>query len=111
MILKIKGVRKYRITYDDLCWVIQMRMPNQKPPNDWVNKYWCTTLESLFTTLVKIGIDPTKITNIKKASAHVATLERNLKALIQELFDKTEGKIPETKKKALAKKTRKRKKK
>jgi len=112
MIIKIKGIKKWRVSHDDMCWIVQERMPNQKPPNDWRNRYWCTTLESLFKTLVNVGIDPAKITNIKAAGTHVATLKRNLLEAIQELFDKTGGKIPETKKtKAVKKSIKERKKK
>jgi hypothetical protein len=63
-VLKIKGIRKWRVTYDDLNWVIQEKTKN-KPPNDWVNRYYFTELEVLFTTLLKLGISEAKLTNFK----------------------------------------------
>jgi len=96
MIINIKGIRKWRITHDELSWVIQERIPNHQPPNDWKNRYWLSSLDSLITTLVDLNIDPSKLTDLRKASYHINTLKRNLLDAIQEIFDKTGGKIPET---------------
>lgn len=94
MIFKIKGIRKWRVTNDDLAWIIQKKIPGRKPPNDWVNKYWCNSLESLMDTLVDLTIPPEKITDFKGMSTHASKIKRNLRGLIQDLFAKTGGKLP-----------------
>jgi hypothetical protein len=93
VIIKIKGIRKWRVSYDELNWIIQKRHPKNAPPNDWKNKYYCTSLDSLIDTLVDLNVDPSKIDNLKALSTHVSKLKRNLRGLIQDLFEKTGGKL------------------
>lgn len=99
MIIPIKGIRNWRISYDNLNWIIQKKIPSNKPPNDWVNKFYFAELESMISTLIKIGIDPSKISNLKALSTHMNKLNTNLKGLIQELFERTGGKLPKQQKK------------
>lgn len=96
MIIPIKGVRNWRISYDQLNWIIQKRVSSNKPPNDWVNKFYFTELEAMITTLIKLGVDTSKINNLKALSTHMSELKRNLVDTIQDLFEKTGGNIPET---------------
>jgi hypothetical protein len=63
-VLKIKGIRRWRVTYTDLNWVIQEKTKN-KPPNDWVNRYYFTDMGTMFTTLLKLGISEAKLTDFK----------------------------------------------
>ncbi len=62
--LKIKGIRRWRVAYDDLNWIIQEKTKN-KPPNDWVNKFYFTDMGAMLTTLLKLGISEAKLTNFK----------------------------------------------
>ncbi len=62
--LKIKGIRRWRVSYDDLNWVIQEKTKNKKP-NDWINKFYFTDMGTMFTTLLKLGISEAKLTNFK----------------------------------------------
>jgi hypothetical protein len=64
--LAIKGIRKWRVTYDDLNWVIQQYKTGRQPPNDWVNKYYYTSLESCMMALLKLGVAEEKLTDFKK---------------------------------------------
>ena len=61
--LKIKGIKKWRIAYDDSNWIIQQKMSGRKPPNDWVNKYYFTSLEGCLCTLLKLGVAEEKLTD------------------------------------------------
>ena len=63
-VLKIKGIRKWRVSFDDLNWAIQEKTRN-KPPNDWVNKFYFSDMGTMFTTLLKLGISEAKLTNFK----------------------------------------------
>jgi hypothetical protein len=108
MIIKIKNIRKWRVKVDDLTWTIQRHRPKNSPPNNWENKYYCTTLESLIDTLVDLNIDPSKIDNLKTLNSTASKLKRSLRALIQDLFEKTEGKTLESKEITGKKKKRKR---
>jgi hypothetical protein len=100
MIIPIKGIRKWRISHDQLNWIIQKKRPSNKPPNDWKNRYYFSNsrrgLEAMIKTLITIGIDDSKITNLKALSTHISKLERNLLDTIQTLFEKTGGIAPET---------------
>ena len=64
--LEIKGIRKWRVAYDDSNWIIQQRKPTQKPPNDWVNKYYFEKLENLFPTLLELGVKEEKFSDFKR---------------------------------------------
>jgi hypothetical protein len=63
--LKIKGIRKWRIGYDDLNWVIQQNVAGRKPPNNWVNKYYFSDMEYMFKCLLQLGVNEAKLTDIK----------------------------------------------
>lgn len=63
-VLKIKGIRRWRVTYDDLNWVIQEKTSN-KPPNNWINKYYFSDLGAMFKTLLKLGVSERKLTDFK----------------------------------------------
>lgn len=64
--LTIKGIRKWRVTYDDCNWIIQQYKTGRQPPNDWVNKYYFTELEPLMKHLLKLGVSEEKLTDFKR---------------------------------------------
>jgi hypothetical protein len=64
--LKIKGIRKWRIAYDENNWVIQQNMAGRKPPNNWVNKYYYEKLENLLPDLLELGVKEAKLTDFKR---------------------------------------------
>lgn len=63
-VLNIKGIRRWRVTYDDLNWIIQEKTKNKKP-NDWINKFYFTDLGLMFKTLSRLGVAETKLTDFK----------------------------------------------
>jgi hypothetical protein len=63
--LKIKGIRKWRIGYDDLNWVIQQNVAGRKPPNNWVNKFYYSDIGSMFKDLLQLGVNEAKLTDLK----------------------------------------------
>lgn len=63
--LKIKGIRKWRVGYDDLNWVIQQKMTGRQPPNDWQNKYYFSDLKNLFPALLQLGVNEAKLTDLR----------------------------------------------
>lgn len=65
-VLKIKGIRKWRVTYDDSNWIIQQKMSGRKAPNTWVNKYHFEKLENLFITLLELGVQEEKFSDFKR---------------------------------------------
>ena len=85
MIIKIKGIRKYRITHDDLNWIIQQRMPNQKPPNDWINKFHHLYLKDMVSHLAELGIKDEKLTDIKKVLNKLTSIQTQLKKAVEEM--------------------------
>jgi hypothetical protein len=63
--LKIKGIRKWRVAYDDMNWVIQQKMVGRKSPNDWQNKYYYSDMGNMFKDLLQLGVNEAKLTDIK----------------------------------------------
>lgn len=64
--MEIKGIRKWRISHDDLNWIIQQKKKGRQPPNDWVNKYYFTSLEGCLLTLLKLGVAEEKLTDFNR---------------------------------------------
>lgn len=64
--LKIKGIRKWRVAYDDMNWIIQEKKSGRKPPNDWVNKYYYTDMGYMFQCLLQLGVNEAKLTDFKR---------------------------------------------
>ena len=64
-VLKIKGIRRWRVTYDDLNWVIQEKLSGRKPPNDWTNKFYFTDMGLMFKHLLRLGVAEAKLTDFK----------------------------------------------
>jgi hypothetical protein len=63
--LVIKGIKKWRVAYDDMNWVIQEKMSGRKAPNDWQNKYYFSDMKSLFPTLLQLGVNEAKLTDLR----------------------------------------------
>ena len=63
--LEIKGIKKYRVAYDESNWIIQQKKKNRKPPNDWENRFYFSTLEGLFPALLKLGVAEEKLSDFK----------------------------------------------
>lgn len=63
--LKIKGIRKWRVAYDDMNWVIQEKMAGRKAPNDWQNKFYYSDMNNMFKDLLQLGVNEAKLTDLK----------------------------------------------
>jgi hypothetical protein len=63
--LKIKGIRKWRVGYDDMNWVIQEKMTGRKAPNDWQNRYYFSDMTYMFKCLLQLGVNEAKLTELK----------------------------------------------
>ena len=63
--LKIKGIRKWRVAYDDMNWVIQQNVAGRKPPNNWVNKFYYSDMKNMFRDLLQLGVNEAKLTDLK----------------------------------------------
>lgn len=77
--LKIKGIRKWRVAYDENNWVIQQHMSGRKSPNDWVNKYYYESLENLLPNLLDLGVKEAKLTDFRSI---VSAYNRKGKAIV-----------------------------
>lgn len=63
--LKIKGIRKWRVAYDDMNWVIQEKMTGRKAPNDWQNKLYYSDMKNMFKDLLQLGVNEAKLTDLR----------------------------------------------
>ncbi len=81
MILKIKGIRKWRVSMDEINWIIQEHKPKNKPPKDWVNRFYYQELENLFKGLHDLGIAEKRLSSIKG----ILDRQREIYAAIQRL--------------------------
>jgi hypothetical protein len=85
MILKIKNIRKWRVSKDELNWIIQEHKPQNKPPKNWVNRFYYQELENLFKGLLDLGINEKNLTDFRgildrqrEIYAGIRSLEQNL---------------------------------
>lgn len=85
MILLIKGIRKWRVTRDELNWIIQEKKPNNKPPNDWVNRFYFSELENMVSALADLGIADEKLSDFKGILTRQRELKQGIRRLIQSL--------------------------
>jgi hypothetical protein len=84
-VLKIKGVRKWRVTFDDSNWIIQKRRPKNKPPNDWENKFYFSSFGNLVKHLFELEIKSDKLSDFKRMSAHLNEIQESTAHAIQEM--------------------------
>ena len=85
MILQIPGIRKWRVTRDELNWIIQEKKPKNKPPNDWVNRFYFSELGNLVNALLDLGIADDKLTDFKGILSRQTELKQATRGLIQAL--------------------------
>lgn len=85
MIIPIKGIRKWRVSKDELNWIIQEKKPNNKPPNDWVNRFYYVELENLVKHLVDLGIDEKKLTDFRGILDRQREIYAGIRGLLQNL--------------------------
>jgi len=77
--LTIKGIRKWRVSYDDMNWIIQQKKNGRQPPNDWVNRYYFTDLEPLMKCLLKLGVAEEKLSDFDRI---VSTYNKKSKLIV-----------------------------
>jgi hypothetical protein len=71
-------------------------MPKQKPPNDWVNKFYFEKLENLFTTLLDLGVREEKFSDFKRIVNAYNKKSRLILDAIQKLGETFDLKPPES---------------